>query len=119
MSDTRAKKKTPRRRRTRHLLAWDGARNRDRLRVGRAIAKTEEEVAPELMKQIKERGHQQTPPAIATDGKGAYREAMVETWGKVPEPKPSGKGFVPEKKPPATRLALPASHQASRTRPRR
>ena len=52
------------------------------------------------MEQIKERGHQEAPPAIATDGKGAYREAMVETWGKVPEPKPSGKGFVPEKKQP-------------------
>jgi hypothetical protein len=52
------------------------------------------------MEQIKERGHQEAPPAIATDGKGDYREAMVETWGKVPEPKPSGKGFVPEKKQP-------------------
>lgn len=71
-----------------------------RLRVGRAIAKTEEEVAPELKKQIKELGHQEAPPAIATDGKGAYREAMVETWGKVPEPKPSGKGLPPEKKQP-------------------
>lgn len=50
------------------------------------------------MGQIKERGHQQAPPAIATDGKGAYREAMVETWGKVPARKPSGKGFPPEKK---------------------
>lgn len=71
-----------------------------RLRIGRAIAKTEEEVAPALMAQIKERGHPETPPAIATDGRGAYREAMVETWGKVPEPKPSGKGFIPEKKQP-------------------
>lgn len=52
------------------------------------------------MEQIKERGHQETPPGIATDGKGAYREAMVETWGKVPEPKPGNKGFVPEQKQP-------------------
>lgn len=52
------------------------------------------------MAQIKERGHPETPPAIATDGKGAYREALVETWGKVPAPKPRGKGFVPEKKQP-------------------
>jgi len=35
---------------------------------------------------------------MSTDGKGAYREAMVETWGKVPEyrgrglPQP-GKGW--------------------------
>ena len=71
-----------------------------RLRIGRAIDKTEEAVAPALMAQIKERGHPDMPPAIATDGRGAYREAMVETWGKVPEPKPSGKGFIPEKKQP-------------------
>jgi hypothetical protein len=71
-----------------------------RLRVGRALAKTEEEVAQKLREQIKDRGHQDAPPGIATDGKGAYREALVETWGKVPEPKPSGKGFKPEKKQP-------------------
>jgi len=52
------------------------------------------------MGQIKELGHQDCPPPMATDGKGAYREAMVETWGKVPEPKPSGKGLPPEKKQP-------------------
>jgi len=52
------------------------------------------------MEQIKERGHQEAPPAIATDGKGAYREALVETWGKVPAPKPSGKGLPPEQKQP-------------------
>jgi len=37
------------------------------------------------MLQLKRRGHPETPPAIATDGKGSYREAMVEVWGKVPE----------------------------------
>jgi hypothetical protein len=52
------------------------------------------------MRQIKERGHQEAPPAIATDGQGAYQEALVETWGKVPEPKPSGRGLVPEQKQP-------------------
>ena len=52
------------------------------------------------MQQIKERGHPEAPPAIATDGKGAYREALVETWGKVPARKPSGKGFPPAKKQP-------------------
>lgn len=52
------------------------------------------------MEQIKQRGHQGAPPAIATDGKGAYREAMVETWGKVPARKPGGKGLPPEKKQP-------------------
>ena len=56
-----------------------------RLRVGRAIAKTEEEVAPQLMQQIKKHQPDEKPPALATDGKGAYREAMLETWGKVPQ----------------------------------
>lgn len=51
-----------------------------------------------MMAQIKQRGHQQTPPAIATDGKGAYREAMVETWGQVPPYK--GNGLPPSLKQP-------------------
>jgi hypothetical protein len=64
-----------------------------RLRVGRAIAKTEEEVAPQLMEQIKRHQPDEKPPALATDGKGAYREAMLQTWGKVPQY--SGKGRPP------------------------
>jgi hypothetical protein len=56
-----------------------------RLRVGRAVAKTEEQVAHELMAQLKDRGHPDAPPAMATEGKGDYREALVETWGQVPE----------------------------------
>jgi hypothetical protein len=56
-----------------------------RLRAGRAIGKDEEEVSAALMAQLKARGHSDAPPAMATDGKGSYREAMVETWGQVPE----------------------------------
>lgn len=56
-----------------------------RLRVGHAIGKTEEEIAPELMKQVKMHAPDEGPPALSSDGKGAYREAMLETWGKVPE----------------------------------
>ncbi len=56
-----------------------------RLRVGRAIAKTEEEVAPQLMQQVKRHAPEDPPPALSTDGKGAYREAMLETWGTVPQ----------------------------------
>jgi hypothetical protein len=56
-----------------------------RLRVGRAIEKTEEEVAPQLMEQIKKHAPEEGPPALATDGKGAYREAMLQTWGTVPQ----------------------------------
>jgi hypothetical protein len=56
-----------------------------RLRVGRAFAKTEEEVAPQLMQQVKRHAPEAAPPAMATDGKGAYREALLATWGTVPE----------------------------------
>lgn len=69
-----------------------------RLRVGRAIGKTEEEVAEGLMAQLKGRGHADGPPAMATDGDGSYREAMVETWGRVPEY--SGRGRPPTRKQP-------------------
>ena len=37
------------------------------------------------MPQLKARGHPDAPPAMAADGHGSYREAMVETWGQVPE----------------------------------
>src|SRR5215472_14877458 len=56
-----------------------------RLRVGHAIGKTEEEIAPDLMEQVKMHAPDEGPPAMSSDGKGAYREAMLSTWGKVPE----------------------------------
>jgi hypothetical protein len=68
------------------------------MRVGRAIAKTEEEVAETLMAQLKARGHPNRPPAMATDGKGGYREALLETWGQVPEY--CGHGRPPSRKQP-------------------
>jgi hypothetical protein len=74
-----------------------------RLRVGRAIGKDESEVARELMAQLKARGHPDAPPAIATDGQGSYREAMLETWGLLPEY--SGRG-----RPPTRKQARPGWH---------
>jgi hypothetical protein len=65
-----------------------------RLRVARALTKTEEEAAAKMMAQIKQRFCQSQPPAVATDGKGAYREAMVATWGEVPPY--GGRGRPPE-----------------------
>ncbi|MFQ3664279.1 MAG: hypothetical protein SNJ69_18045 [Chloroflexaceae bacterium] len=50
-----------------------------RLRVGCAIGKTEEEVAHDLMAQLKKRGHPDAPLPMVTDGKGDYRTALVET----------------------------------------
>ena len=69
-----------------------------RLRVGRAIGKTEAAVAHALMAQLKERGHPEQPPAMATDGKGDYRTALVETWGAVPPYQ--GRGRPPTQKQP-------------------
>src|SRR5947199_4652540 len=56
-----------------------------RLRIGSAIGKSEEEIAPELMEQVKMHAPDEGPPALSSDGKGAYPEAMLATWGKVPE----------------------------------
>ncbi len=56
-----------------------------RLRVGHAIGKTEEEIAPDLMKQVKMHAPDEGPSAMSSDGKGAYPKEMLETWGKVPE----------------------------------
>lgn len=65
-----------------------------RLRVGSVIGKTEEEIAPELMEQVKMHAPDEGPPAMSSDGKGAYREAMLKIWGKVPEY--GGRGAPPK-----------------------
>ena len=67
-----------------------------RLRIGRSIRKSESDVAIELMAQLKARGNPDKPPAIAIDGYDSYLEAMLETWGKVPEY--SGRGRPPTRK---------------------
>jgi len=67
-----------------------------RLRVGRSIRKSESDVSMDLMAQLKARGNPDKPPAIATDGYDSYPEAMLETWGKVPEY--SGRGRPPTRK---------------------
>ncbi len=67
-----------------------------RLRVCRTVEKTEDQVALTMMTQLKVRGHPNNPPAIATDGNDSYREAILETWGKIPDY--SGRGRPPTKK---------------------
>jgi len=62
--------------------------------VACAIGKTEEEIAPELMEQVKMHAPDEGPPALSSDGKGAYPKAMLETWGKVPEY--GGRGAPPK-----------------------
>lgn len=70
-----------------------------RLRIGRALGKDEAVVARDLMAQLQERGHPQRPPALASDGKGQYREALLATWGRVPPPT-GRRGGVPKQPQP-------------------
>ncbi len=63
----------------------------------------EGEVALALMVQLKARGHPDAPPAMVSDGKGSYREAMVETWGQVPE-------YTGQGRPPTRQQAQPGWH---------
>jgi hypothetical protein len=48
-----------------------------RLRIGGTMGKSEEEVAAALMARLQARGHQDVPPAIATDGQGSYHLGRV------------------------------------------
>jgi hypothetical protein len=68
------------------------------LRVGRSIGKNEEAVAMAMMSQIRNHSNPIDPPAISTDGNDSYSEAMLETWGKLPEY--SGRGRPPTHKLP-------------------
>jgi hypothetical protein len=65
-----------------------------RLRIGSAIGKSEEEIAPKLMQQVKMHAPDEGPPALSSDGKDAYPQAMLETWGKVPDY--GGRGAPPK-----------------------
>lgn len=51
-----------------------------------------------MMQQIKDRSNPIYPPAISSDGNDSYPEAMLETWGKLPEY--SGRGRPPTRKQP-------------------
>jgi len=51
-----------------------------------------------MMSQIKGRSNPIEPPAISSDGNDSYPEAMLETWGKLPEY--SGRGRPPIRKRP-------------------
>jgi hypothetical protein len=66
--------------------------------VGRAIGKNEEEVAVAMMLQIENLCNPIEPTAISSDGNDSYPEAMLETWGKLPEY--VGRGRPPTRKQP-------------------
>jgi hypothetical protein len=46
------------------------------------------------MEQAKIHAPDEVPLVMPSNGKGAYREAMLETWGKVPEY--GGRGAPPK-----------------------
>jgi len=50
------------------------------------------------MAQLKDRGHAEAPPAMATDGKGDYRTALLDTCGQLPPYQ--GRGRPPRCKQP-------------------
>lgn len=68
-----------------------------RLRVGCVVGKTESEAALVLMQMLKQ-AHPEAPPALATDAKGGYEEAILETWGTTPAYR--GWGRPPTRKQP-------------------
>lgn len=55
------------------------------------------------MAQLQARGHPAAPPPLATDGKGGYREALVATWGQVPD-------YCGQGRPPTRKQAQPDWH---------
>jgi hypothetical protein len=49
-----------------------------------------------MMSQIRDHSNPFEPPAISSDGNDSYPEAMLETWGKLPEY--TGRGRPPTRK---------------------
>jgi len=69
-----------------------------RLRVGRGLAKTETEASIQALSLLKKRSQSDHPPALASDGWGGHREALLEVYGQVPAYQ--GRGRPPTKKRP-------------------
>jgi hypothetical protein len=67
-----------------------------RLRVARGIAKNETLASLEVFQTLKRRGHPDKPPPAISDGWGGIDDAMLETYGIVPEY--SGRGRPPTRK---------------------
>jgi len=69
-----------------------------RLRVGRAVAKTETAAACAILRTLQQRGHPDCPPPLASDGWGGYREALLAVYGQVPPYR--GRGRPPTRRQP-------------------
>lgn len=70
-----------------------------RLRAGRGIGKTETEASVQALSMLKRHSHSNLPPALASDGWGGHREALVEVYGQIPAKK-AGRGRPPSRKQP-------------------
>lgn len=66
--------------------------------MGRGIGKTETDASIELLQQLKRRGYPDAPPPLVSDGWGGHRQALLETYGQVPDY--SGRGRPPSLKQP-------------------
>jgi hypothetical protein len=51
-----------------------------------------------MMSKIRDRNNPEEPPAISSDGNDSYPEAMLDTWGKLPDY--PGRGRPPTRKQP-------------------
>jgi hypothetical protein len=69
-----------------------------RLRVGRGLAKTETEASQAALSLLKTHSHCATPPALASDGWGGHREALLDVYGQLPPY--AGRGRPPTQKQP-------------------
>lgn len=68
-----------------------------RLRVARGVEKNEADATLQALKTLAQRSGMNQPPPLASDGHNGCGEAMVDTWGQVPQRK-KGRGRPPTKK---------------------
>jgi len=65
-----------------HFLDWKSHRHGEPPASGLCNRQNGEEIAPELMKQVKMHAPDEGPPAMSSDGKGAYPKANGRNMGK-------------------------------------
>ena len=65
-----------------------------------------------MMFQIKDRSNPTEPPAIASDGNDSYPEAMLETWGKIPEYTGRGRPSTRKKPQPEWKCLQVTKHRS-------
>ena len=66
-----------------------------------------------MMSQIKDHGNPIEPPAISSDGNDSYPEAMLETWGKLPEYSGRGRPSIRKQPLPGWKCLQVTKHRSS------